>query len=130
MPTNLTTGAVTYSNGAKVAFAPKPSTPKWSFSTNVLKERKSCEAPTAIKVSKASATSTTIKVTSNFDNLNYVPVKGLKVKVKITGKGYVTVATSPAGTVTVKAESSKVTSATIAKQTVAGQKYAANSWKK
>jgi hypothetical protein len=69
-------------------------------------------------------------VTSNFDNLNYVPVKGLKVKVKITGKGYVTVATSLAGTVTVKAESSKVTSATIAKQTVAGQKYAANSWKK
>ncbi len=130
VPTNLTTGSVTYSNGAKVAFAPKPSTPKWSFSTNVLKERKSCEAPTAIKVSKASATSTTIKVTSNFDNLNYVPVKGLKVKVKITGKGYVTVATSPAGTVTVKAESSKVTSATIAKQTVAGQKYAANSWKK
>ncbi len=130
VPTNLTTGSVTYANGAKVAFAPKPSTPKWSFSTNVLKERKSCEAPTAIKVSKASATSTTIKVTSNFDNLNYVPVKGLKVKVKITGKGYVTVATSPAGTVTVKAESSKVTSATIAKQTVAGQKYAANSWKK
>jgi hypothetical protein len=130
VPTNLTTGSVTYSNGAKVAFAPKPSTPKWSFSTNVLKERKSCEAPTAIKVSKASATSTTIKVTSNFDNLNYVPVKGLKVKVKITGKGYVTVATSPAGTVTVKAESSKVTSATIAKQTVAGQKYAANSWKR
>ncbi len=130
VPTNLTTGSVTYSNGAKVAFAPKPSTPKRSFSTNVLKERKSCEAPTAIKVSKASATSTTIKVTSNFDNLNYVPVKGLKVKVKITGKGYVTVATSPAGTVTVKAESSKVTSATIAKQTVAGQKYAANSWKK
>jgi hypothetical protein len=130
VPTNLTTGSVTYANGAKVAFAPKPSTPKWSFSTNVLKERKSCEAPTAIKVSKASATSTTIKVTSNFDTLNYVPVKGVKVKVKITGKGYVTLTTSAAGTVTVKAASSKVTSATIAKQTVAGQKYAAKSWKK
>ncbi len=130
VPTNLTTGSVTYANGAKVAFAPKPSTPKWSFSTNVLKERKSCEAPTAIKVSKASATSTTIKVTSNFDTLNYVPVKGVKVKVKITGKGYVTLTTSEAGTVTVKAASSKVTSATIAKQTVAGQKYAAKSWKK
>lgn len=130
VPTNLTTGSVTYANGAKVAFAPKPSTPKWSFSTNVLKERKSCEAPTAIKVSKASATSTIIKVTSNFDTLNYVPVKGVKVKVKITGKGYVTLTTSAAGTVTVKAASSKVTSATIAKQTVAGQKYAAKSWKK
>jgi hypothetical protein len=130
VPTNLTTGSVTYANGAKVAFAPKPSTPKWSFSTSVLKERKSCEAPIAIKVSKGSATSTTIKVTSNFDTLNYVPVKGVKVKVKITGKGFVTLTTSAAGTVTVKAASSKVTSATIAKQTVAGQKYASKSWKK
>jgi hypothetical protein len=130
VPTNLTTGSVTYANGAKVAFAPKPSTPKWSFSTSVLKERKSCEAPTAIKVSKASATATTIKVTSNFDTLNYVPVKGVKVKVKISGKGYVTLTTTAAGTVTVKAASSKVTSATIAKQTVSGQKYAYKAWKK
>jgi len=62
--------------------------------------------------------------------LNYVPLKGVKVKVKITGKGYVTLTTSAAGTVTVKASSAKVTSATIAKQTVAGQKYAYKVWKK
>ena len=74
--------------------------------------------------------STTIKVTTNFDTLNYVPLKGVKVKVKITGKGYVTLTTSAAGTVTVKASSAKVTSATIAKQTVAGQKYAYKVWKK
>jgi hypothetical protein len=98
--------------------------------TSVLKERKSCEAPTSITVAKTSTTTTTIKVTSNFDTLNYVPVKGVKVKVKISGKGYVTLTTSGAGTVTVKAASSKVTSATIAKQTVSGQKYAYKIWKK
>jgi hypothetical protein len=130
VPTNLSTSSITYANGSKVAVGSKPSTPKWSFSTSVLKERKSCEAPTAIKVSKASATATTIKVTSNFDTLNYVPVKGVKVKVKISGKGYVTLTTTAAGTVTVKAASSKVTSATIAKQTVSGQKYAYKAWKK
>ncbi|MFY7819481.1 MAG: DUF3048 domain-containing protein [Rhodoluna sp.] len=130
VPTNLSTSAITYANGSKVAVVSKPSTPKWTFSTSVLKERKSCEAPTSIKVSKSSATTTTIKVTSNFDTLNYVPVKGVKVKVKISGKGYVTLTTSAAGTVTVKAASSKVTSATIAKQTVSGQKYAYKAWKK
>jgi hypothetical protein len=130
VPTNLSTSAITYANGSKVAVVSKPSTPQWTFSTSVLKERKSCEAPTSIKVSKSSATTTTIKVTSNFDTLNYVPVKGVKVKVKISGKGYVTLTTSAAGTVTVKAASSKVTSATIAKQTVSGQKYAYKAWKK
>lgn len=130
VPTNLTSGSVTYANGAKVAFAPKPSTPKWTFSTNVLKERKSCEAPSAIKVSRASTTSTTIKVTSNFDTLNYVPVKGVKVKVKVTGKGYVTLTTSSAGTVTVKAAIANVAGVTIAKQTISGQKYAYKAWKK
>jgi hypothetical protein len=130
VPTNLSTSSITYANGSKVAVGSKPSTPKWSFSTSVLKERKSCEAPTSITVSKASATTTKIKVTSNFDTLNYVPVKGVKVKVKISGKGYVTLTTSAAGTVTVKASSSKVTSATIARQTVSGQKYAYKSWKK
>ena len=130
VPTNLSTSSITYANGSKVAIGSKPSTPKWSFSTSVLKERKACEAPTSIKVSKASATATTIKVTSNFDTLNYVPVKGVKVKVKISGKGYVTLTTTAAGTVTVKAASSKVTSATIAKQTVSGQKYAYKAWKK
>jgi hypothetical protein len=130
VPTNLSTSSITYANGRKVAVGSKPSTPKWSFSTSVLKERKSCEAPTSITVSKSSATTTNIKVTSNFDTLKYVPVKGVKVKVKISGKGYVTLTTSAAGTVTVKAASSKVTSATIAKQTVSGQKYAYKSWKK
>lgn len=130
VPTNLTTGSVTYATGANVAFAPKPSTPKWTFSTSVLKERKSCEAPTAIKVSRASTTSTTIKVTSNFDTLNYVPVKGVKIKVKVTGKGYLTLTTSSAGTVTVKSAIANVVGATIAKQTIAGQKYAAQAWKK
>ena len=130
VPTNLSTSSITYANGSKVAVGSKPSTPKWSFSTSVLQERKSCEAPTSITVAKRSATTTTIKVTSNFDTLNYVPVKGLKVKVKISGKGYVTLTTSAAGTVTVKAASSKVTSATIAKQTVSGQKYAYKIWKK
>ena len=130
VPTNLSTSSITYANGSKVAVGSKPSTPKWTFSTSVLKERKSCEAPTSIKVSKASATTTTIKVTTNFDTLNYVPVKGVKVKVKITGKGYVTLTTSAAGTVTVKASSAKVAAATIAKQTVSGQKYAYKVWKK
>lgn len=130
VPTNLSTSTITYANGSKIAVGSKPSTPKWSFSTSVLKERKSCEAPTSITVAKTSATTTTIKVTSNFDTLKYVPVKGLKVKVKISGKGYVTLTTSAAGTVTVKAASSKVTSATIAKQTVSGQKYAYKIWKK
>ena len=130
VPTNLSTSSITYANGSKVAVGSKPSTPKWSFSTSVLQERKSCEAPTSITVAKTSTTTTTIKVTSNFDTLNYVPVKGLKVKVKISGKGYVTLTTSAAGTVTVKAASSKVTSATIAKQTVSGQKYAYKIWKK
>ena len=130
VPTNLSTSSITYANGSKVAVGSKPSTPKWSFSTSVLKERKSCEAPTSITVSKSSATTTNIKVTSNFDTLNYVPVKGVKVKVKISGKGYVTLTTSAAGTVTVQAASTKVTSATIAKQTVSGQKYAYKSWKK
>lgn len=130
VPTNLSTSTITYANGSKIAVGSKPSTPKWSFSTSVLKERKSCEAPTSITVAKTSATTTTIKVTSNFDTLNYVPVKGLKVKVKISGKGYVTLTTSAAGTATVKAASSKVTSATIAKQTVSGQKYAYKIWKK
>lgn len=130
VPTNLTTGSVTYATGANVAFAPKPSTPKWTFSTSVLKERKSCEAPTAIKVSRASTTSTTIKVTSNFDTLNYVPVKGVKIKVKVTGKGYVTLTTSSSGTVTVKSAIANVVGATIAKQTIAGQKYGAQAWKK
>jgi hypothetical protein len=96
----------------------------------VLKERKSCEAPTSIKVSRASTTATTIKVTSNFDTLNYVPVKGVKVKVKVTGKGYVTLTTSSAGTVTVKSAIANVTGATIAKQTISGQKYAYKAWKK
>ncbi len=130
VPTNLTTGSVTYANGAKVAFAEKPSTPKWTFSTNVLKERKSCEAPLTMKVSSAGSGATTVKVTSNFDNLNYVPLKGVKVKVKVSGKGYVTLTTSASGTVTIKAPISKVSSASIAKQTVAGQKYASKSWKK
>lgn len=130
VPTNLSTSSITYANGSKIAVGSKPSTPKWSFSTSVLKERKSCEAPTSITVAKTSTTTTTIKVTSNFDTLNYVPVKGVKVKVKISGKGYVTLTTSAAGTVTVKAASSKVTSATIAKQTVSGQKYAYKIWKK
>jgi hypothetical protein len=130
VPTNLSTSTITYANGSKIAVGSKPSTPKWSFSTSVLKERKSCEAPTSITVAKTSTTTTTIKVTSNFDTLNYVPVKGVKVKVKISGKGYVTLTTSAAGTVTVKAASSKVTSATIAKQTVSGQKYAYKIWKK
>ena len=70
------------------------------------------------------------KVTTNFDTLNYVPVKGVKVKVKITGKGYVTLTTSAAGTVTVKASSAKVAAVTIAKQTSSGQKYAYKVWKK
>jgi hypothetical protein len=130
VPTNLSTSSITYANGSKVAVGSKPSTPKWSFSTSVLQERKSCEAPTSISVAKTSTTTTTIKVTSNFDTLNYVPVKGLKVKVKVSGKGYVTLTTSAAGTVTVKAASSKVISATIAKQTVSGQKYAYKIWKK
>jgi hypothetical protein len=130
VPTNLSTSSITYANGSKIAVGSKPSTPKWSFSTSVLKERKSCEAPTSITVAKTSTTTTTIKVTSNFNTLNYVPVKGVKVKVKISGKGYVTLTTSAAGTVTVKAASSKVTSATIAKQTVSGQKYAYKIWKK
>jgi hypothetical protein len=130
VPTNLSTSSITYSNGSKVAVGSKPSTPKWTFSTNVLKERKSCEAPTSIKVSKASATSTTIKVTSNFDTLNYLPVKGVKVRVKVSGKGYFMLTTSAAGTVTVKATIGKVASATIAKQTISGQKYGYKVWKK
>ena len=130
VPTNLTTSTFTLANGSKSKVASKPSTPKWTFSTSVLKERKSCEAPTSIKVFKASATTTTIKVTTNFDTLNYVPVKGVKVKVKITGKGYVTLTTSAAGTVTVKASSAKVAAVTIARQTSSGQKYAYKVWKK
>jgi len=130
VPTNLTTSTFTLSNGAKAIVGSKPSTPKWTFSTNVLKERKSCAAPATIKVWKASNNTTTIKVTTNFDTLNYVPVKGAKVRVKVTGKGYVNLTTSKAGTVTVKAPIAKVTAAWIAKQTISGQKYGYKIWKK
>jgi hypothetical protein len=130
VPTNLTTSTFTLSNGAKSSVGSKPSTPKWTFSTSVLKERKSCDATSAIKVSKATSKTTTVKVTSNFDTLTYTPVKGIKVKVKISGKGYVTLKTSSKGTVTVNAPVAKVTGVTIAAQSVSGQKYGSKSWKK
>jgi hypothetical protein len=130
VPTNLTTSTFTLANGYKSKVAPKPSTPKWTFATSVLKERKSCAATSAIKVSKATSKTTTVKVTSNFDTLTYTPVKGIKVKVKISGKGYFTLKTTSKGTVTVNAPVAKVTGVTIAPQTVSGQKYGSKSWKK
>jgi hypothetical protein len=69
-------------------------------------------------------------VTSNFDTLTHVPVKGLKVKVRISGKGYVTLVTSSKGTITVKAPITKVVSASILSQSVAGQKYASRTVKR
>ncbi len=130
VPTNLTKTTVKYTSGRKATILPKASTPRWSFSTSVLKERKLCEAPSRITVSKVSTTKSVVKVKSNFNSLKLTAVKGIKVKVRISGKGYKYYRTDKYGAVTVKYPLKKILSVTIAKQTVSGQHYAAKAWTK
>jgi hypothetical protein len=130
VPTNITSTSITYASGNKQVLKPQTSSPKWTFSTTVLKERKACEAPVKIEVVK-SGSRATIRVKTNFDSLGYVNLKGAKVSVKISGKGTVAKSTSAkTGELVITGDPSKITSVTFAGQVVAKQTYAAATWRK
>ncbi len=130
VPTNLTKSTIRYASGAKSAFVPKAPTPRWSFSTTVLKERKACEAPVKITVTKNKTKKTTvIKVGTKFDSLSTVNLKGAKVTVKVTGKGYLNKVTSTkTGELVITGDPSKVVSVTFAGQVIKLQHYASAQW--
>ena len=119
MPTNITSTSITYASGNKQILKPQTASPKWTFSTTVLKERKSCDAPVQIEVVKG-AGKATIRVKTNFDSLGYVPLKGAKLSVKIAGKGTVTKSTSSkSGELVIVGDPSKITSVTFIDQVIA-----------
>ena len=130
VPTNLTKTTIRYATGAKSAFVPKSPTPRWSFSTTVLKERRACEAPVKITVTKSKTKKTTIiKVGTRFDSLSTVNLKGAKVTVKVTGKGYLKRTTSlKTGQITITGDPTKVVSVTFNGQVIKLQHYAPAKW--
>jgi Protein of unknown function (DUF3048) N-terminal domain/Protein of unknown function (DUF3048) C-terminal domain len=130
VPTNITSTSITYASGSKQILKPKTATPKWTFSTTVLKERKACEAPVQIEVVKG-AGKATIRVKTNFDSLGYVALKGAKLSVKISGKGTVSKSTSTkSGELVISGDPTKITSVTFVEQVIAKQTYAEKSWRK
>jgi len=130
VPTNITSTSITYASGNKQILKPQTASPKWTFSTTVLKERKSCDAPVQIEVVKG-AGKATIRVKTNFDSLGYVPLKGAKLSVKIAGKGTVTKSTSSkSGELVIVGDPSKITSVTFIDQVIAKQHYASKTWRK
>jgi len=132
VPKNLSRTTIRYATGAKSIFVPKTSSPRWSFSTSVLKERKACEAPVKITVTKNKKTkTTTIKVGTKFDSLSTVNLKGAKVTVKVTGKGYLKKVTSAkTGLIVIKGDPTKVLSVTFDDQVIKLQHYASAKWGK
>jgi hypothetical protein len=130
VPTNLTKTTVRYATGAKSAFLPKSPTPRWSFSTSVLKQRKACEAPVRVTVTKNKAKKTTIiKVGTKFDSLSTVNLRGAKVTVKVTGKGYLKKTTSAkTGEIVISGDPSKVVAVTFNGQVIKLQHYASAKW--
>ncbi len=132
VPTNLTKTTIRYATGALSSFVPKSPTPRWSFSTTVLKERKACEAPVKITVTKSKTKkTTTIKVGTKFDSLSTVNLKGAKVVVKVLGKGYLKRTTSlKTGLIVITGDPSKVVSVTFAGQVIKLQHYASAQWGK
>ena len=130
VPTNLTSTSITYASGSKQILKPQTATPKWTFSTTVLKERKACEAPVRIEVVKTKGKAS-IKVKTNFDNLSYVPLKGAKLSIKIAGKGTISKTTSAStGELVITGDPAKITSITFAGQVIAKQTYAQAAWRK
>ncbi len=130
VPTNITSTSITYASGNRQILKPQTSSPKWTFSTTVLKERKACEAPVKIEVVK-SGSKATIRVKTNFDTLGFVSLKGAKVSVKIWGKGTVAKSTSTkTGDLVITGDPSKITSVTFEGQVVSKQTYAPAAWRK
>ncbi len=132
VPSNLAKTTVKYVTGKTSLIAPAATSPKWSFSTSVLKERKACSAKVKISVTKSKSKNTTIiKVASNFDSLNYVNLKSAKITIKVTGKGYLKKTTSSkTGEIVIYGDPAKVVSVTFDGQVVKLQRYAASKWGK
>ena len=130
VPINLSKTTIRYANGNLSAFVPKSPAPRWSFSTSVLKERKACEAPVKISVTKNKTKKTTIiKVGTKFDSLSTVSLKGAKVTVKVTGKGYLKRTTSlKTGQIIITGDPSKVVSVSFDGQVINLQHYASAKW--
>lgn len=130
VPTNITSTSITYASGSKQVLKPQTSSPKWTFSTTVLKDRKTCKAPVQIEVVKGAGKST-IRVKTNFDTLGFVALKNAKVSVKISGKGTITKSTSAtSGDLVISGDPTKITSVTFAEQVIAKQTYATKTWRK
>lgn len=132
VPANLTKTTVKYANGVKKLVLPKSPNPRWSFSTSVLKERKSCDAAVSISVAKNTKKKlTVIKVRTKFDSLSWTNVRGAKVTVKISGKGYVVKKSSTkTGEITISGDPAKILQVTFESQVVSKQHYAGKIWNK
>jgi hypothetical protein len=130
VPTNLTKTNVSYTNGKKALLTPKPPSPNWNFSTNVLSERKKCEATSQISVKSLGNGSSVITVKSSFDSLLAKPVKKVKLKIKLVGKSEKTFVTNSEGEVMIKSSIKNISYVEIAKQKITGQTFKANRWTK
>ena len=132
VPSNLAKTTVKYATGKTSSIVPAANSPKWTFLTSVLKERKACSAKVKISVTKSSSKKTTIiKVTSNFDSLSYVNLKSAKITIKVSGKGYLKRTTSSkTGQIVIYGDPAKVVSVTFEGQVVKLQRYAASKWGK
>jgi hypothetical protein len=132
VPANLTKTTIKYSTGKKASFIPGATSPRWSFSTSVLKERKNCEASASINVVKSTKKkTTTIKVRTKFDSLTWTNLKGAKIVVKISGKGYVKKTISAkTGQIVISGDPAKILEITFASQRVKTQLYKSAIWKK
>jgi hypothetical protein len=130
VPKNLSKTTIRFATGALSIYVPKSPTPRWSFSTSVLKERKACEAPVKITVTKSKAKKTTIiKVGTKFDSLSTVNLTGAKVMVKVAGKGYLKKVTSArSGEIVIAGDPSKVVAVTFDGQVIKLQHYASAKW--
>ena len=130
VPKNLSKTTIRYATGALSTYVPKSPTPRWSFSTSVLKERKACQAPVKITVTKSKAKKTTIiRVGTKFDTLSTVNLKGAKVTVKVIGKGYLKKVTSArTGEIVITGDPSKVVAVTFDGQVIKLQHYASAKW--
>ncbi|MFM5904216.1 MAG: DUF3048 domain-containing protein [Microbacteriaceae bacterium] len=132
VPANLTKTTIKYASGKKSTYVAAAPTPRWSFSTSVLKERKLCDAPVSVSVVKSTKKkTTTIKVRTKFDSLTWVNLKGAKVVVQIKGKGFVKKTISKkTGQLVITGDPTKVISVKFASQAISAQHYAEGSWKK
>jgi hypothetical protein len=130
VPKNLSKTTIRYATGALSTYVPKSPTPRWSFSTSVLKERKACEAPVKITVTKSKTKKITIiRVGTKFDTLSTVNLKGAKVTVKVSGKGYFKRTTSlKTGQIIITGDPSKVVAVTFDGQVIKLQHYASAKW--